>query len=39
MAYLQALEAVLLDAADKAGAQSKDAPEHISWFSSRLAQA
>jgi DNA-binding transcriptional ArsR family regulator len=39
MAYLQALEAVLLDAADKAGAQEGKSKLGISLFGNRLAKA
>ena len=39
MAYLQALEAVLLDAAAQAGTQEEDAGAHVSFFSRRLAEA
>ena len=39
MAYLQALEAVLLDAADKVGTPEENAGVHVSFFSRRLAKA
>lgn len=39
MAYLQALEAVLLDAAAKAGAPEADAKLHTSLFGRHLAKA
>ena len=39
MAYLQALEAVLLDAAAKAGTQEENSASRVSLFSSLLAKA
>lgn len=39
MAYLQALEAVLLDAAAKAGTQEGTSAAHISLFNSKLVKA
>lgn len=39
MAYLQALEAVLLDAATKAGTQDAEVKSRVSLFGGRLAKA